>query len=142
MSLRPATFGAALALVLAGTAAAATEVEARLQPGALSFTGGAGFTNAELKITGPDDFEAEESSRRGLPTFRLQGGRMKDGFYHYTLSAATDEREEIKKPIDNGRGDAARDYVLKPFYMSGMFEVSRGTIVPAKEAGEGGDVDQ
>ena len=117
------------------------EVEVRLQAGALSFSGGSGFTNAHLLITGPNDFEAEETASRGLPTFRVRGGRMKDGFYQFTLSAATDEKVKIKRKVDNGRGDDTRDYTLKPFHLSGMFEISRGTIVPADEMKDGADVD-
>ena len=123
------------------TAGFAAEVEARLQAGALSFTGGSGFTNAVLYITGPDDFEAEETASRGLPVFRVRGGRMKDGFYQYTLTAATDEQVKIKKPIDNGRGSNARDYTLKSFNLNGMFEIERGVIVPLDETAAGADGD-
>lgn len=117
------------------------DVEVRLQAGALSFSGGSGFTNAHLMITGPNDFEAEETASRGLPTFRVRGGRMKDGFYQFTLSAATDEKVKIKRPIDNGRGDSGRDHTFKPFHLSGMFEISRGTIVPLEDTKDGADVD-
>ena len=129
----------------AGTLAAssiwAADVEVRLQAGALSFSGGSGFSNARLLITGPNDFEAEETASRGLPTFRVRGGRMKDGFYQYNLSAATDEKVKIKRQIDNGRGDDTRDYTLKPFHLSGMFEISRGTIVPVEDMKDGADSD-
>ncbi|KMW56434.1 hypothetical protein AIOL_001388 [Candidatus Rhodobacter oscarellae] len=128
-------------VIFASGAALAADVEPRLQAGALSFSGGLGFTNATLTILGPDDFEAVETASRGLPVFRVRGGRMRDGFYQYTLSAATDEKIKIKKPIDNGRGGDARDYTLKPFHMSGIFEVSRGTIVPLKETKSGADLD-
>ncbi len=127
--------------LLAAPAALAQDVEVRLQAGSLSFTGGQGYTNAVLQITGPDDFETEETASRGLPVFRVQGGRMKDGFYQYNLTAATDEKVEIKRQVDNGRGEAQRNYVLKPFHLSGMFEISRGTIVPAEEMKEGADGD-
>ncbi|MCG6904420.1 MAG: hypothetical protein LJE68_17250 [Rhodobacter sp.] len=131
-----------LAVGLAGVStASAAEVEARLQAGSLSFSGGTGFTNAQLLITGPDDFEAEETASRGLPVFRVQGGRMKDGFYQYTLSAATDEKVTIKRPVNNGRGATERDYLLKPFNMTGIFEISRGTIVPQEEMKTGSDGD-
>lgn len=119
----------------------AAEVEARLQTSALSFSGGSGFTNATLLVTGPNDFEAEETASRGLPVFRVQGGRAKDGFYQYTLSAATDEKVKIVKPVDNGRGSDARDYTLVPFHMSGMFEIRKGRIVPAEEMADGADGD-
>ncbi len=131
----------AFAASFAATSIFAAEVEPRFQAGALSFSGGTGFTNASLKITGPGDFEAEETASRGLPVFRVRGGRMKDGFYQFSLSAATDEQVKIKKQVNNGRGDNTRDYTLKPFHMSGMFEISRGTIVPPEEMKAGADGD-
>lgn len=135
-------FSLAFAVGLGAVASAQTaDVEPRLQAGALSFSGGNTYTNAKLLITGPDDFEAEETASRGLPVFRVQGGRMRDGFYQYTLSAATDEKVMIKEAVDNGRGSAARDYTLKPFNLSGMFEIARGTIVPVQEMKEGADGD-
>lgn len=137
MSYKALVISLALSLGLVPGAVAA-EVEARYQTSALSFSGGVTFSNAVLKVTGPDDFEAEETASKGLPTFRVRGGRMKDGFYQFTLTAATDEKVKIKRPIDNGRGANARDYTLKPFSMSGMFEVSRGTILPVKGAADDG----
>ncbi|MEL7115717.1 MAG: hypothetical protein AAGP08_09005 [Pseudomonadota bacterium] len=115
--------------------ALAEEVELRLQPSALSFKGGASYTNAALKITGPDDFEAEETSSRGLPVFRVTGGRFIDGVYYFSLSAATDEEVAIKRPIDNGRGDSARDSIQKPFHMDGAFRIRRGLIEPLEAGG-------
>ena len=132
---------AALAIAGLTSTALAADVEARLQSGALSFSGGAGFTNAHLKVTGPDDFEAEETASRGLPVFRLQGGRMRDGFYHYALTAATDEKVKITRQFDNGRGDNARDFRLKPFHLTGMFQVKNGTIVPQEKMDGGADGD-
>ena len=120
----------------------AAEVEPRYTAGALSFSGGNGFTQAKLMITGPNDFEAEESASRGLPVFRVRGGRMKDGFYQFTVTAATDVKVKIKKPMDNGRGSAAKDYTFESFHLSGMFEIKRGTIVPIAENTKGADGDQ
>lgn len=131
-----------LGAVLLSAGAALAEVEVRLQAGALSFSGGAGYTNAQLLITGPNDFEQIETASRGMPVFRVRGGRMQDGFYQYTLTAATNERVKIKKPIDSGRGSAAKDYVLKPYSLSGMFEIKRGTIVPLADTAPGADKDQ
>ena len=110
------------------------DVTPRFDSGALSFSGGRDFTNGRLLITGPDDFEAEETANKGLPVFRVQGGRMRDGYYQFSVSAATSEKIKIKKPIDNGRGGSARDYTLKPFYLSGMFEIKRGAILEIDEA--------
>lgn len=119
------------------------DVTPRFDSGSLSFSGGRDFTNGRLFITGPDDFEAEETASKGLPVFRVQGGRMRDGYYHFSVSAATSEKIKIKKPIDNGRGAAARDYTLKPFTLSGMFEIKRGAILEIDEAAmrEGDDAE-
>jgi hypothetical protein len=126
---------------LAG-ALSAQEVEERIQNGALSFSGGNGFTNAMLKITGPGEFEAEQTASRGLPVFRAKNsGRLLDGMYQYELSAATDEKVKIKKPVDNGRGSATRDYTMKPFHKYGAFLVKKGTIVSAENVPGGADGD-
>jgi len=116
------------------TAVFGADVTPRFESGALSFSGGRDFTNGHLLITGPDDFEAEETASKGLPVFRVKGGRMRDGYYHFSVSAATSEKIKIKKPVDNGRGSSARDYTLKPFYLSGMFEIKRGAIQEIDEA--------
>jgi len=142
--MKPILSGLTLAatLLLGHVALAATEVTERIQSGALSFTGGQGFTNAVLMITGPNDYEREETASRGLPVFRAQNsGRLVDGIYQYSLSAATDEKETIKNPVDNGRGTAARDYVMKPFSMYGSFTVKKGSILPAEAGAEGADGD-
>lgn len=130
------TIAAALFLSTFTIPALAADVEERLTPNALSFTGGASFTNAKLVVRGPDDYEDETTASRGLPVFRITGGRMQDGVYFYSLSAATDEEVPIKKKVDNGRGDGARDFTLKPFYKEGMFRVSRGLIEPVQQGGQ------
>lgn len=132
----------ASAAIFSAGAAFSADVEARFQPGSLSFSGGTGFTNAVLTVTGPDDFEKEETAKRGLPVFRVVGGRMRDGFYQFSLSAATDEKVKIKKPLNNGRGDAGRDHTFVPFHMSGIFEISRGTIVPPEKLDASADGDK
>lgn len=141
--MKPVLFALSLFAGLAlGAAASAVEVKERLQNGALSFSGGQSFSNAVLFITGPDDYEREETAARGLPVFRAQNsGKLVDGLYQYSLSAATDEKVKIKKEIDNGRGDLARDYTLKPFSMSGNFMVKKGTIIAVDAANTGADVD-
>ena len=135
---------ALLALVaFVGFAGAAwsADVEVRYTPGALSFSGGTSFTNAVLEIRGPNDFEAVETASRGLPVFRVRGGKIRDGFYQFSLSAATDEKVKLKKQVDNGRGQNARDYTFKPFYLSGVFQIERGTLKePARE--ENGNSEQ
>ncbi len=139
--MRSQIFAVGLAAGLAaGTATWAAEVEVRIENGVLSFVGGQSYTNATLQITGPGDFELEETAVKGLPVFRAKNsGRLKDGLYQFSLIAATDEKETIpaKENLDNGRGSAARDYRLKPFYLSGAFYISEGTMKDA-EAVEGG----
>jgi len=140
--MRSKIYGLALVASLAMAGAAAAEVEERIQNGALSFSGGNGFTNAVLTITGPGEFETEETASRGLPVFRAQNsGRLLDGLYQYSLVAATDEKLVIKNKIDNGRGAAARDFTYKPFAKYGAFLVSKGTIMPADDVAGGADGD-
>ncbi len=141
--MKSVLFGLALCAGLFATGAlAAQEVTERIEGGALSFVGGQNFTNGILRITGPNDFEAEVTAIRGLPVFRaVNSGRLVDGFYQYFVSAATDEKVEIKNPIDNGRGTAARNYLLKPFSAQGGFQVKNGTIVAVDGSSGGADVD-
>ncbi len=141
--MKPILFSLTLLAAMATAAAAfATEVEERIENGALSFTGGQNLSNAVLLIVGPGDFEKEETAIRGLPVFRAQNsGRLVDGLYQYTLSAATDEKVKITRQLDNGRGATQRDYVLKPFSKHGTFVVSKGTIIAADTADGGSDGD-
>jgi hypothetical protein len=135
------TLAAAAVLAFAGNVVAA-EVTERIQGGALAFSGGQTYTNAVLLITGPNGFEMEKTATRGLPTFRIQGGeRIVDGFYQYSLQAATDEKVPAETKFDNGRGANAQQTALKPFSMYGTFQVSRGLIVPVETADGGPDVD-
>jgi len=141
--MRPLLFSVTLFTGLfAAVAAFAAEVEERIEEGSLSFNGGRGFSNAVLLITGPGDFEREETAGQGLPVFRAKNsGSLADGLYQYALTAATDEKVKIKKKVDNGRGASARDHILKPFAMHGTFVVKNGTIVAAQEVKDGVDGD-
>jgi len=131
------TFLSALLLTCASaTASFAADVVERLLPSALSFVGGASYPTAQLSIYGPDDFEATEKTSRGWPVFRVRGGTMQDGVYRYTLTAATDEQLPIKKKVNNGRGESARDFTFKSFHMQGIFRISRGLIEPLDDAPE------
>jgi hypothetical protein len=122
--------------LLSGMPVWAADVTERIQPSALSFTGGASFTGARLQIFGPDDFEAEETASRGLPVFRVRGGQLSDGIYRYFLSAATDEKVPMTRKVDNGRGENARDFNYKPFYKEGAFRISRGLIEALDQSAE------
>lgn len=139
------TFSALLSatvLCLGGAALAAEDVEVRIQSGSLSFSGGNNFTNAQLQITGPQGFEAEKFQPRGLPQFRIQGaGRMVDGLYQYSLSAATDEKIPLKNTLDNGRGPDAPQTAMRPFSMYGTFRVEKGVILPPEDGAGGPDGD-
>lgn len=131
----------AVVLTAAGTVRAA-EVEARIQSGSLSFAGGTNFTNAQLLITGPQGFEAEETRPRGLPQFRVQGaGRMVDGLYQYSLVAASDEKIPLQNTMNNGRGPDAPKTEFRPFAMYGTFRVEKGQILPPDDSVEGADSD-
>ncbi|MDJ0626851.1 MAG: hypothetical protein QNJ44_01215 [Rhodobacter sp.] len=129
------------AFCLAGAAQAA-EIEARIQSGSLSFTGGHTYTNAKLQIIGPQGFEKEEEALRGMPTFRVQGaGRMVDGLYQYSLVAASDEKVPLENNLDNGRGANAQNFAYKPFSMYGTFRVEKGVILPPEKGAGGADTD-
>lgn len=132
-------FGAAIAT----SAVAQADVEARIQPTSLSFAGGQNYTNAVLMVTGPNEYEHEATAARGLPIFRLQSaGRLLDGYYQFSLVAATDKTVPIKKPIDNGRGPDAPTTQKVPFSMYGAFRVEKGRLLEVESGGEsGGDSD-
>ncbi|MEM8848458.1 MAG: hypothetical protein AAGE03_00340 [Pseudomonadota bacterium] len=86
-----------------------------------------------MQISAPDGEITTIYAETGAPVFQLSGQEIVDGIYRYELTAATDEEVEIKNPIDNGRGDAARDTVAVSFATSGTFTVSRGVIVQPEE---------
>ncbi len=130
----------AVTLGLAGAAGA--EVTERFNAGSLSFSGGNGYTNAVLTISGPDDFTAEVTSDKGLPVFRVQtAGKLEDGFYQYSLVAASPETVKVNTSVNNGRGDSSRETANVPFSTSGMFQIADGSIVIQPEVRGGGDTD-
>lgn len=141
--MKPTAFAAALLALSLAAPAWAVDVIERSNASALWFDGGQQMTNAQLTITGPEGFTASVDASRGLPSFRMQGaGPMKDGLYKYVLTAATNERITLENQIDNGRGDAARDFAFKPFSKYGAFRVSRGAIVIDAEGAGGSDQDE
>ncbi|WP_375257052.1 hypothetical protein [Citreimonas sp.] len=103
---------------------------------ALWFVNWFGLENAILRVNAPDGRLHEVAATSGTPVFELPRSDAPDGVYRYELTAATDEREAIVNPIDNGRGDAANDSVAKPFYRTGHFTVSRGVIVVPEDIEE------
>lgn len=88
-----------------------------------------GLNNATLRITAPDGQISDIFAASGTPVYQLNGREVLDGLYRYELSAATEETTKIINPIDNGRGENARDSHAKPFYLNGHFTVSRGVII-------------
>lgn len=124
-------FLSALAIAIAGFsgAAQASEVIERITSGSISFGGGVGMYNGTMTVAGPDDYYDQFMNENGLPTFTLQeAGKLEDGVYSYTLTAATAERQKIKRAQNNGRGDAAQDTMAVPFSTSGMFLIKNGVI--------------
>ncbi|GGX70372.1 hypothetical protein GCM10007385_44220 [Tateyamaria omphalii] len=88
-----------------------------------------GLSNTQMTISYPDGTLETVFAKTGTPVFQLTGAEVVDGIYRYELTAATNEKQTIKNPIDNGRGAAASNERAVPFSMSGQFVVSRGVIV-------------
>lgn len=95
-----------------------------------------GLTNGLLKVVAPSGQMTEVFAASGTPVFELSGREVLDGIYRYELSAAGAEQVKIVNQIDSGRGDAASDTTAKPYYLSGIFVVSRGVIVTPEEVKE------
>lgn len=96
---------------------------------ALWFENWAGLSNAMLVVAAPDGRIQTFSAASGTPVFELDPSAPVDGIYRYELRAATEEREKIVNPMNNGRGDAERDTRAKPFYTTGHFVVKDGIII-------------
>lgn len=122
-----------------GPLTAAAEPSAQHNTNAFWFENWGTLTNATLVIQAPSGKIYEVSAPSGTPVFQLTGQEAIDGVYAYELSAATDEREEIANPIDNGRGSAATSDRAKPYYKTGAFHVSRGVIITPDKVSEDGD---
>ncbi|PWJ15787.1 hypothetical protein [Jannaschia seohaensis] len=124
------TLAAVLALGLVAPAAAqAPQPVQQNNSNAIWFENWIGLRNAQMRIVAPDGTYHLVEAESGTPVFQLTGTEVLDGVWRYELSAATDKEEKIKNPIDNGRGENARDTIAVPFYTSGQFVVSRGVIV-------------
>lgn len=95
-----------------------------------------GLRNATLAVATPNGEMISLYSASGTPVFELTGNEVLDGIYRYELSAATKDEVKIVNKINDGRGDASRDTVAKPFYLSGAFVVQRGVIVQPEEIKE------
>jgi len=133
--MRKYLFGwiAAAGLSVFGSVGAA-EVVPVISSGSVSFTGGNTMFNGTLTVTGPKGYYEQIMSEKGLPAFRLQGaGRLVDGVYTYSLTAATQEREPVYSSENNGRGDAAEDTVAKSYSSDGAFRVANGLILTGED---------
>lgn len=118
---------------------AGAEPTAQHNTNAFWFENWGSLTNAMLMIQAPSGKVYEISTPSGTPVFQLSGQEAIDGVYSYELTAATDEKEEIVNPIDNGRGSAAATSRAKPYYKTGAFHVSRGVIITPEKVSEDGD---
>ncbi|WP_212700998.1 hypothetical protein [Thalassovita aquimarina] len=117
--------------IVCTNAALAAEVEPVQQhnSNAVWFENWTGLSNATMIIAAPNGKVTLIEAATGTPVFQLSGRDVVDGVYRYELSAATEETVEIANPIDNGRGDNAKNTMLKPFHMNGHFTVARGVII-------------
>lgn len=127
-ALTPAA--AVLPALLLCSPAAALEADPVQQhnSSALWFENWLGLSNATLVVSAPNGRLTEIYAASGTPVFELSRDTVQDGTYRYELKAATDQKEDIVNPLDNGRGGADTSRA-KPFYMTGFFTVSRGVIV-------------
>ncbi|GLT09877.1 hypothetical protein PVW51_20640 [Sulfitobacter sp. PR48] len=123
-----------LALFSAGTAWAADPVQQH-NSNAVWFENWIGLSNASMVVAAPNGKITEIFAKSGTPVFELQPGEVQDGVYRYELRAATEEKQEIVNPIDNGRGELQTESFV-PFYRTGAFFVERGVIVTPKEVKE------
>jgi hypothetical protein len=88
------------------------------------------FSNVTLSISGPNAFNASAFARTGAPTIDLRRfGDLQDGQYNYQLTAATDEKLQIRTPLDNGRDGGSTGARLKAAGASGVINVKGGVIV-------------
>ena len=126
-------FGTAIS-VLASTAAFANEPVQRTNTNTLWFENWGSLSNATLTIANPEDTQITIYNDSTGPTFYLHDiSPVVDGVYAYELTAATDEMVKVKNELNNGRGNAAKKEMAKPFQMTGSFIVSRGVIALKEE---------
>lgn len=129
--MKSATFGlAALLAVGFSSACLADDIVAteQITGSKLGVQLKAPLHNATLKISGPDGFHASVSSKSGEVAIDLSAsGAVQDGEYTYQLTAATNEKAQVRTKLDNGRDREAEP--LKGVAMSGTFNVKAGKIV-------------
>lgn len=129
--------GGVLALGLATVAfAASPEPVQQHNSNAVWFENWTGLKSAQMTVVLPNGKVETVTAETGTPVYRLSGDTILDGVYRYEISAASDEMVKIANPIDNGRGDNARNEVNKSFYMTGQFVVARNVIITPTESKE------
>lgn len=127
----------ALAAALAAGAARAADPVPQHNSTAFWFENWIGLSNATLTVLAPGGQVTALHAPSGTPVFQLDRGGARDGVWRYELTAASDKTRAIVDPIDNGRGDAARDTVAVPVTLTGQFTVSRGVIIIPDDITEG-----
>ncbi len=127
---------AALTFVLGAGAAFAADPVQQHNSDAVWFENWMGLSNATLTVSAPNGKITDIQAPSGTPVFKLDRAEAMDGVYRYELRAATEEKEKIINPIDNGRGDAEQDSTAVPFYLTGHFVVSRGAIITPEDVKE------
>lgn len=134
---KSAMSAAAVAIVaatigLSGAANAANEdlkATNRFSDATIGFDLGGNYSHVTLSISGPNGFYVSAQSERTAPVVNLRKfGKVEDGRYSYTLSAATTTRVETRSTLDNGRGDKDKGPQFAGVTTSGSFVVKDGTI--------------
>lgn len=89
------------------------------------------MSNMTMTVTGPNGYHAKSFSQSQAPFMSLaQNGSLEDGLYNWELTGATSQRVEANPMgLNNGRGDAARQFAYKSMTESGSFRVVNGSIV-------------
>lgn len=127
-------FAAFICCALGTTAAFANEPVERTNTTTLWFEAWGTLSNATLVVSGPDGYITDITAQKGTPTFHLRDAApVIDGVYHYELTAATDEKIKLRNQPNNGRGEAQKDEIAKPFQMGGFFIVTRGVITKKED---------
>lgn len=129
----------AVAFMCSASAAFSAEPVAQHNTNAFWFENWGDLSNGALRVVMPNGKMSDVQASSGTPVFQLSGTDVQDGVYAYELTAATSEQTEITNPINNGRGDKASNTAAKPFYMNGVFHVSRGVIITPEIISEDGD---
>lgn len=95
------------------------------------------YRNVTLTVVGPNGFAVTAHSDRTAPVINLNKfGKVEDGMYKYSLTAATTKRVPVRSQLDNGRGDAEKNERFAGVSTSGSFLIKDGAIFQPKEMEE------